>query len=108
MSEVRLTWNPRPRYNIAPTQQVAVVLDEEPGVFFPEIRWGLIPSWAKDAKIGASLIHARSETVAAKPNRASLSPATASAKGSMRCCGESGRGGALARIGPAHSHDLHI
>ena len=38
LSDVRLMWNPRPRYHIAPTQQVAVVLDEEPGVFFPEIR----------------------------------------------------------------------
>lgn len=38
LSDVRLTWNPRPRYHIAPTQQAAVVLDEELGVFVPGIR----------------------------------------------------------------------
>jgi putative SOS response-associated peptidase YedK len=59
-----------PRYNIAPTQRVAVVRtspDEERRELV-EMRWGLIPSWAKDAKMGATLINARSETVAAKPS----------------------------------------
>ena len=56
-----------PRYNIAPTQLVAVVrLDDGQRVIKP-LRWGLIPSWAKDARIGNSLINARSETVAEKP-----------------------------------------
>ncbi len=58
-----------PRYNIAPTQTVAAVRtrDEGDGRELVEFRWGLIPSWAKDAKIGSSLINARSETVATKP-----------------------------------------
>ena len=54
------------RFNIAPTQKVLVVLDESPKEF-SEVRWGLIPSWAKDRKIASSLINARCETVATKP-----------------------------------------
>ena len=58
-----------PRYNIAPTQTVAVV--RQPAVSAKRelalLHWGLIPSWAKDAKIAASLINARSETLAEKP-----------------------------------------
>lgn len=52
-----------PRYNIAPTQQVlGVVAEEERQPRF--MRWGLIPPWAKDKKIGNTMINARSETVA--------------------------------------------
>jgi putative SOS response-associated peptidase YedK len=60
-----------PRYNIAPTQNVLCVRDisERGGVerefFTPQ--WGLIPSWAKDAKIGSQCINARVETVDTKP-----------------------------------------
>ena len=57
-----------PRYNIAPTQQILVVRQEDntkPRAAF--LRWGLIPSWAKDKKIAASLINARADTVASKP-----------------------------------------
>jgi putative SOS response-associated peptidase YedK len=55
-----------PAYNIAPTQKVVCVRDAEEREFF-RARWGLIPSWAKDAKIGASCINARVETVDTKP-----------------------------------------
>src|SRR5690348_1098517 len=56
-----------PRYNVAPTQAVAAVrLDGDKRVL-TLLRWGLIPSWAKDPKIGYSLINARAETVAEKP-----------------------------------------
>ena len=56
-----------PRYNIAPTQPVAAVANkgEKQVEFF---RWGLIPSWAKDPKIGNRMINARSETLAEKPS----------------------------------------
>jgi putative SOS response-associated peptidase YedK len=57
-----------PRYNIAPTQDAWIVAQSKGGT--PELRtarWGLIPFWAKDEKIGNSLINARSETLAAKP-----------------------------------------
>jgi putative SOS response-associated peptidase YedK len=61
--------NARPRYNVAPTDGVLAVR------FYPEthermlsmLRWGLIPFWSKDAKIGYSTINARAETVADKP-----------------------------------------
>lgn len=57
------------RYNIAPTQATAVVrLDPAGGRELVMLRWGLIPSWAKDMAIGASLINARGESVAEKPS----------------------------------------
>lgn len=62
-----IDWSPR--YNIAPTQMVAGVrpAEEGQGRELALFKWGLIPSWAKDAKIGSSLINARAETVATKP-----------------------------------------
>ena len=61
-----------PRYNIAPSQPVAVVANTEARKL-ELFQWGLIPSWAKDAKIGYKMINARSETLAEKPSfRAAL------------------------------------
>jgi len=57
-----------PRYNIAPTQMVAAVRATETGRELVKLRWGLIPSWAKDEKIGNRLINARSETASEKPS----------------------------------------
>ena len=59
----------RPRFNIAPTQQVlAVRFDEAAAPREPVLlRWGLVPFWADDLKIGNRMINARSDTVAAKP-----------------------------------------
>jgi len=59
-----------PRYNIAPTQPVAAVrLAANSGEReFTYVHWGLIPSWAKDPKIGSRMINARSETAAEKPS----------------------------------------
>lgn len=56
-----------PRYNIAPTQPVAVISNENPGKL-DYFRWGLIPSWAKDPSIGSQMINARAETVDEKPS----------------------------------------
>lgn len=57
-----------PRYNIAPTDSVPVVRRREDGQReLVMLRWGLIPYWAKDEKIGFSTINARAETVADKP-----------------------------------------
>jgi putative SOS response-associated peptidase YedK len=55
-----------PRYNIAPTQPIAVIPNDGQNRmdFFV---WGLIPSWAKDPEIGNRLINARAETLAEKP-----------------------------------------
>ncbi len=54
------------RYNIAPSQPVAVVTNEKPSelTFY---KWGLVPSWAKDLAMGNKMINARSETAADKP-----------------------------------------
>jgi len=54
-----------PRYNIAPFQPVAVVRAAEGERELAFLRWGLIPSWAKDTKV--SPINAMSETAAKKP-----------------------------------------
>ena len=61
------TWTPR--YNIAPTQEVLVVLQPSPQANREARlhRWGLIPTWAKDPSIGNRMINARAETVATKP-----------------------------------------
>jgi putative SOS response-associated peptidase YedK len=56
-----------PRYNIAPTQQVAAVRAGESGRELVMMRWGLVPSWAKDPSVGSRMINARSETAAEKP-----------------------------------------
>ena len=59
----------RPRYNIAPTQPVLTVRKEQGKKVrqFTTMRWGLIPSWAKDMSIGTQTLNARSETVTTKP-----------------------------------------
>ena len=51
-----------PSYNVAPTQQVAVIIED--GVKqLVSVRWGLVPSWASDLSVGNRLINARAETV---------------------------------------------
>jgi putative SOS response-associated peptidase YedK len=58
-----------PRYNIAPTQPVPIIRQhpKEPRRELSLVRWGLIPSWAKDASGSAQMINARSETAGTKP-----------------------------------------
>lgn len=58
-----------PRYNIAPTQPVPVIRQhpKEPVRQISTMRWGLIPSWARDASGAASMINARLETASTKP-----------------------------------------
>jgi putative SOS response-associated peptidase YedK len=75
LGEIRVlfeTVNPVPNaaatYNGAPTQSLAVVrLDQDGHRSLDLLRWGLIPSWAKDKAIGPRLINAMAETVATKP-----------------------------------------
>jgi len=57
----------RPHYNVAPTQIIPIIREEESKRRFALARWGLIPHWAKDMEIGYSTINARAETVADKP-----------------------------------------
>jgi len=56
------------RYNIAPSQHVTAVIRGEHGNKMGNLRWGFVPSWAKDASVGFKMINARSETVATKPS----------------------------------------
>lgn len=58
----------RPRWNIRPTEQIAVVaIDPEQGRVLRPMRWGFIPHWAKSPTDGPLLINARGESVAEKP-----------------------------------------
>lgn len=59
----------RPRYNVAPTQTIAAIrrVGTSSSRELAWLHWGLIPSWAKDAKLAASMINARGETIAEKP-----------------------------------------
>jgi putative SOS response-associated peptidase YedK len=62
-----LDWEPR--YNIAPTQPVPVLRQDQSGKrWVSVVRWGLIPSWAIDRNIGARMINARAETANRKPS----------------------------------------
>src|SRR5258708_5078596 len=60
-----------PRYNIAPTQGVAVITENSPRVL-EMMRWGLVPFWAKDISIGSKMLNARAETLTEKPSFRSL------------------------------------
>lgn len=59
---------PGGRFNVAPTQSVMLVEEDGERRIVTSCRWGLIPSWAANLKIGAQLINARAETVAEKPS----------------------------------------
>ena len=56
-----------PRFNIAPSQRLPVILDEAPQKA-QLLKWGLVPFWAKDPKIGYKMINALGETVHEKPS----------------------------------------
>lgn len=58
-------YNPLPNYNVAPTHYMPVITNKDP-IHFNVYRWGLIPFWAKDEKIGSSMINARIETIQEK------------------------------------------
>lgn len=59
----------KPRYNIAPTQDIAAIRESADGEReLVMLRWGLVPFWAKDPSIGNRMINARAETVAEKPS----------------------------------------
>lgn len=62
------------RYNIAPTQEVLAIVAPDGQPQARMLRWGLIPPWAKDLKIGYRTINARMESVASKPSYRALIP----------------------------------
>ncbi|MDW0117116.1 SOS response-associated peptidase [Sporosarcina thermotolerans] len=57
-----------PSYNISPSQQVVAIINDGEKNRLGHLRWGLIPPWAKDEKIGYKMINARAETLAEKPS----------------------------------------
>ncbi|WP_434750732.1 SOS response-associated peptidase [Paenibacillus amylolyticus] len=57
----------RPNYNAAPMQYIPAIIGSKGGNRLGALRWGLVPSWAKDDKIGSKMINARAETLAEKP-----------------------------------------
>jgi putative SOS response-associated peptidase YedK len=58
----------KPNYNVAPTHKIPVVLEADGQITLDAFRWGLIPHWAKDKKIGYKMINARAETLEEKPS----------------------------------------
>jgi putative SOS response-associated peptidase YedK len=66
-SEELERYNPLPNFNVAPTHMHPVITQEDP-LHLQLYRWGLIPFWAKDMKIGSKLINARIETIDEKPS----------------------------------------
>jgi len=56
-----------PRYNVAPGQEAVAVAARDGNISVRMLKWGLVPHWAKDTKIGFKMINARSETVFEKP-----------------------------------------
>jgi SOS response associated peptidase (SRAP) len=67
------------RFNIAPTQEVLAVVQDRDGRRIEELRWGLVPHWAKELRTRFSMINARAETLKRKPAYRPLarSPGTA-------------------------------
>ncbi|MDK8188757.1 SOS response-associated peptidase [Paenibacillus sp. UMB7766-LJ446] len=57
----------RPNYNAAPMQNIPTIIGSKDGNRLGSLRWGLVPVWAKDDKIGNKMINARAETLAQKP-----------------------------------------
>ena len=56
-----------PRYNIAPGQFIMALIEANGGRKIGPLRWGLVPSWATDERMGYKMINARAETLAEKP-----------------------------------------
>ena len=77
IAESRVEQPLEPDFNVAPTKDVYAVVERPPSSSEPDapperqlrvLRWGLVPSWAKDPAIGSRMINARMETVAEKPS----------------------------------------
>jgi len=65
--DATVTPDPEPDYNVSPRRNVLAVREREGQRVLSRLRWGLVPSWAKEVKIGDRMINARAETVASKP-----------------------------------------
>ncbi len=86
----RVGYDVKPRYNAAPSQELPVIVNDS-DQHVELMRWGLVPSWAKDIRIGYKMINARAETLEEKPSfrkaltlRRCIIPAGASLNGSIQ------------------------
>jgi putative SOS response-associated peptidase YedK len=73
--DIKVLWNLRgdfsdfaPRYNIAPSQEVPIIVRNDDRNEAKPMRWGLVPSWAQDPSMGQGMINARAETLLEKPS----------------------------------------
>ena len=72
--DLKTVWNVRgefsfqKRYNIAPSQEVPVIISNEGRNEAKVMKWGLVPSWAPDSSMGQRMINARSEALLEKPS----------------------------------------
>ncbi|MCB0805880.1 MAG: SOS response-associated peptidase [Bacteroidales bacterium] len=64
--DVKVDSTYKPRYNSAPSQNLGIISNANPGKL-SFMKWGLVPFWAKDPKIGNRMINSKSETIAEKP-----------------------------------------
>jgi len=62
-----LAGDPGPRFNVAPTNEASVVVQREDRRAIVRYRWGLVPPWSDDPRIGSRTFNARAETVATSP-----------------------------------------
>jgi putative SOS response-associated peptidase YedK len=74
-SEIRVRWNLQgdlpllpPRYNIAPTQSLPEIVNDNGARRIRQMHWGLVPAWSPDRTIGQRMINARAETLLEKPS----------------------------------------
>ncbi|MFM1653723.1 SOS response-associated peptidase [Brevibacillus sp. B_LB10_24] len=70
MTEFEIEWLPfdwHPRYNMAPGQMIPAIIADGGKRRAGQLRWGLVPSWATDEKMGYKMINARAETLTEKP-----------------------------------------
>src|SRR4051812_49750707 len=105
--------DPEPDYNVSPRRNVLAVRERDGQRVLSRLRWGLVPSWAKEAKIGDRMINARAETVASKPayrralaNKRCLIPADGFYEWRGRPAGRGGGAAGGARP-PKKPHPLH-
>jgi putative SOS response-associated peptidase YedK len=73
--DIKIVWNLYgdfpgyfPRYNIAPSQEVPVIVRNDNRNELRQMRWGRVPSWAQDPSMGQRMINARAETLLEKPS----------------------------------------
>lgn len=90
-----------PRYNVAPTDEMPVVRMDGEAPVLERMRWGLVPFWAPDLKVGSQMINARCETIQEKP-------AFREAIRARRCLVPASGFYEWLRLGPKHKQPIHI